>query len=199
MVYNYIRLVFWIIVFFVLYFLVVLKYVSKRKNLVAFLCLFLCVVLCALSTLLPVENLFIKFETIEELFAYTYVGDIEDVICGDDTCMVYYSAKKGLFKHCFMMKNGNLYDILTKADIKKVSNHFDVNGSFDAYNVIGTDDYYVFGTLLESENAIELFHGDEKIDVNIKRLPNTNFIYFYVKDLSSDYYICINNNYIYIG
>ena len=76
-----------------------------------------------------------------------------------------------------------------------MSHKFDKSGLFDVYNVKGTQDYYVFGTvnLKDDGNEIDIFDGsDEKVESNIIRVGHTNFIYFFLDDFSNEYYLLIN-------
>ena len=78
----------------------------------------------------------------------------------------------------------------------------DENGLFNIYNVKGTKDYYVFGTvhLQEKENEIELVNEmGEKVGSNIVRVEKTSFIYFFLPDFSGEYCLSINGEKIFIS
>ena len=116
--------------------------------------------------------------------------------------MVIYSKGDSTGGHLIVPKSEKGYKIPSYFAIKKVSHKFDESGLFDVYNVKGTRDYYVFGTvrLKDGENEIDVFNGiDEKIGSNIIRVGQTNFIYFFLDDFSNEYYLLINGKKVLIS
>lgn len=173
-----------------------------RKKLITILTIILCMILLFVSAVFPIENLFINFKSPESVFNYANSGNIYKIIYGQESCMVIYSKGNSTFGHYIMPKTEKGYKVPSYFDTKKVSHKFDKNGLFDVYNVKETQDYYIFGTvhLKEKENELDIFNGNgEKVESNIVRVKNTNFIYFFLYDFSNEYYLIINDEKIFIS
>ena len=81
--------------------------------------------------------------------------------------------------------------------MKRISHKFDRNGNFDVYNVSGTDDYYVIGTIISNENdrAIVDSRGDPVKNIAVRMgdtQTKTVIAYSYVESFTDDYYLIIN-------
>lgn len=166
-----------------------------RKKLITGLTVVLCMVLFSISAMFPVENFFINFCSLESVFNYASFGEIYDIIYGKESCMVIYSKGNSTVGHYIIPKSDKGYKIPGYLSTKKILHKFGKGGLFDVYNVNGTQDYYIFGTvhLKEDENKIDIYNGkDEKIRSDIIRVKNTSFIYFFLDDFSSEYYLIIN-------
>lgn len=46
---------------------------------------------CSLSSLIPVENLFITFSTPQDVFNYSVIGDINTVVEGEKSALILYT------------------------------------------------------------------------------------------------------------
>lgn len=194
MLFNLFRIVLWLIISsFVV--LKIRKTKIVRKKLVSLLIVVLCLGLISISGMFPIENLFINFKSPESVFNYTNSGKVNDVIYGKESCMAIYSNWNSTGGHCIIPKTEKGYKIPSYFATKTVSHKFDKSGIFDVYNVKGTQDYYVFGTvhLKDDGNEIDIFDGsDEKVESNIIRVGHTNLIYFFLDDFSNEYYLLIN-------
>lgn len=199
MLYRIFRISFWGIIFvFVFFWLKKIK--ITRKKLAVILTLVSCMILCFVSGLFPVENIFVNFKSPEDVFRYTCSGKIEDVVYGDNSCMVYYSTGNSSYSYSFVLKSTNGYKIANYFATKKISHKFERNGSFDVYNVLGTDDYYIIGAVNSGESEIDIFDSNnEKVKIDIKRVKNTSFIYFFLKNFTNEYYLLINGEKISIS
>ena len=193
MLYTLARIIFWgITLLIVLIIIKKAKKISKKKVIITIIS---CIILCFISGLFPIENLFIDFQSPEDVFNYTSTGEIIDIIYGNDSCMIYYSTGPNSFSYLFVKKSENGYKISSNFSTKIVSKKFDQNGSFDVYNLSETNDYYIIGTINSEENTINIFNDkDEKVECEIKRVEDTGFIYCYIKDYTDRYYIIINGN-----
>lgn len=196
MLFNLLRIVLWLIVSS---FIVLKIRTTKivRKKLVSLLIVVLCLGLISVSGMFPIENLFINFKSPESVFNYTNFGKVNDVLYGKESCMAIYSNWNSTGGHYIIPKTEKGYKIPNYFAIKKVSHKFDRNGNFDVYNVLGTQDYYVIGTILsnKSEQTIVDSHNESVKNIVIK-MGNTEtktvIIYSYVENFTNDYYLLIN-------
>lgn len=176
--------------------------IAKKRNVVKFkivvsLALILCVVLCSLSFLFPVENLFIRFKSPESVFNYCQSGKVVDIIHGDNSSMVIYTEGNSSSGHFIVPKSTKGYKIQSLLSVKKVSQKFDRDGSFDVYNVLGTKDYYVVGTTISNDSTIDIVDSNNNtvktIIVNMGSSDTkTVFVYSFVENFTSEYYFVIN-------
>lgn len=185
------------IVIFLIYLIFVLKNnITKaisKKSISIISVLFLVILF-----LLPVENIFMNFKTPENVFNYTHIGQIEKIVYGNESCMVYYSKGKASYSYIFIKKNGEKYKIANTFNSKKVSKKIDENGVFEIYKVIGTNDYYFLGTINPQAMVIEIYNdSDEKIESGIERIEETSFVCFYLENLSKEYYLLVDGKKIY--
>lgn len=194
MLFNAIRIVLWLVISALAIIKIRASKIVKKK-LVTILTVVLCMILLSVSAMFPVENLFINFKSPESVFNYAKSGKIDEIIRGQESCMVIYSKGNSTGGHYIIPKTKKGYKVPSCFATKKVSHKFDKIGIFDVYNVNGTQDYYVFGTvhLKDDGNEIDIFNGkNEKVESNIVRVGNTNFIYFFLDDFSNEYYLLIN-------
>ena len=90
MMYGFLRLAFFGIIFAVLSFLIVKKSKRVNKKRILTIIFILCLLLASVSFLFPAENLFFSFGTPESVFRYVQGGKVEDVVCGNASCMLIY-------------------------------------------------------------------------------------------------------------
>lgn len=196
MLFNLSRIVLWLIASaFVVFKIRAAKIV--RKKLVSLLMVALCLILVSVSGMYPVENLFINFKSPESVFNYTNFGEVNDILYGKESCMVIYTNQNSSGGHYIIPKTEKGYKIPNYFAAKKVSNKFDKNGNFDVYNVLGTQDYYIVGTILSNtreQNIVDSQnHPVENIIVDMGNTETkTVVIYSYVKNFNNDYYLIIN-------
>lgn len=193
MLFDIIRIVLWLILSAGAVFLIKKSRIG-RKKFASFLAVVLFAAAISLSAMFPLENLFVNFESPERVFHYTNSGKMDEIICGQDSCLVVYTKENSTCGHYIIPRTAKGYKIPNFFAIKKVSHQLDENGLFDVYNVKGTKDYYVFATVhLQEENEIEIFNEmGGKIESNIVRVENTSFIYFFLPDFSGEYCLSIN-------
>ena len=194
MLFGIFRIVFGAIVFISAIFLIKRNKSIVRKKLYMIITLILCVVFCSVLSLFPVENIFITFDSPENVFHYTCSGKIHNIVYGNNSCMVYYSTGNNSYSHSFIIKVKNGYKISNYFRSSKVAHKFDRNGSFDVYNVLGTGDYYVVGAIPFEGTEISIFNNhDEKVNSDIQKVENSDFVYFYLEDFTNGYYLLIDN------
>lgn len=179
MFFDTIRIVSWLVISILAVFKIKASKIV-RKKLITILTVVLFTVLISASAMFPIENLLINFKSPESVFNYAESGKIDEIIFGQESCMAIYSKGNSTWGHCIIPKSEKGYKIPSSFATKIVSHKFDKNGLFDVYNVKGTQDYYIFGSvnLIENGNELDVFNGKgEKVESNIVRVENTSFIY----------------------
>lgn len=179
----------------------VIIFILKKKNIknkaLPILIIILCFILVTLSGMFPIENLFVKFKTPEKVFNYTHKGEIHDIAYGENSCLIMYKDQHNSISHYIIPKIENGYQIPKYFAVKNVSSKFDKDGKFDIYNIKGTQDFYVVGTVLSnsSEHSIvdSLGNSVQYIVIDMED-SNTKILIIYscVHDFNSDYYFYIN-------
>ncbi len=203
MLFNLSRIMLWLIVSLFIFFKI-RKTKIVHKKLISLLSVVLCLVIICFSAMYPIENLFINFKYPESVFNYANHGKIDDILYGKESCMVIYSDQNSSGGHYIIPKVKNWYKIPNYFITKKVSNKFDRNGSFDVYNVLGTQDYYIVGVVLsnfDEQNIIDKYNQPIKnivIDMNDTE-TKTVILYSYLENYSDDYYFVINGTKITIS
>lgn len=196
MLFNLSRIVLWLIISsFIVFKIRAIKIVQKK--LFSLLIIVLCLVLISVSGMYPIENLFINFESPESVFKYTNFGEVEDVLYGKDSCIIIYSNRNSTGGCYIIPKTEKGYKIPNYFATKKVSNKFDRNGNFDIYNVLGTQDYYIVGTILSKTSEQDIFDSNNQPVKNIvidmgNTKTKTIIIYSYMENFNNDYYLLIN-------
>ena len=171
----------------------------KRKKLMSVSAVVLCMAVVSVTALFPVENLFIHSRSPESIFHYAGSGNIDEIIYGQESCLIVYSNGNSTGGHYIIPKTENGYKIPNYFTTKRISHKFDENGLFDIYHVNGTQDYYVFGTVdwNDTDNRIAVYNEiGEKVDTNIVRVENSGFIYFFLHNFAGEYYLQINGEII---
>lgn len=166
-----------------------------KKRFITMLIVLLCMVLLSISAMFPIENFCIDFKNPENVFNYASFGEVDEIVYGKDSCMVIYSRGNSKGGHYIIPKTEKGYSIPSYFTTKKISHKFDENGIFEVYSVNGTQDYYIFGTaFLENKDSkiMVIDENNEKVDSDIIKVGDTNFIYFYLNDNPKAYYLLVN-------
>lgn len=173
------------------------KIARKRLNIVIIIVCYS--ILFSIDSVLPVENLFINFESPEDVFNYSCIGKIQDIVYGENSCMVVYSTGSSSYSYSFMSKSSTGYKISNFFSGKTVMHSLDKDGSFTVYNVLGTNDFYIFGSTFSKDKEINIVDKNDKKVKYIVEKPNgsdtkTIFLYTFVDDFTTEYYLLINEN-----
>ena len=149
------------------------------------------IVITTAVSMFPPENLVTDFSSPENAFKYFCAGEIEEIIYGNDSCLVVYSDSQGTFKDCVFLKSGADYKLPLYFSRSRVAHVFTQNGLFNTYKVSGTSDYYVQGSVsTETAGNIGAFDGNgNNINTNVIRIAHTGFIYFHLGSFKDDYYL----------
>ena len=199
--YGIVRIIFWGIVLAIV--LLLLKKKSRvTKKRTAIVAITFCLILSTVSALFPVENLFVDFNSPSKVLNYCQSGNSDDVIFGNDSCMVINTKGNDIGGHFITPKSTKGYKIPSLFSVREISHKFDKDGSFDVYNVSGTNDYYLVGTIISCEkkiNITDLYNGP--IRFNITEMGNTGtktiLIYAFVENFTNEHFIFINGEKVY--
>lgn len=177
--------------------IVLLIVVVKKRNNSIQIKTFVCVMCIAIFFL--VEGIFLTFKTPESLFNYMHIGTIENVIYGDNSCMIYYSSGKSTYSYQFSKKTTKGYKIVENFYIKRVSSRFDESCALEVFCIENTDDYYIVGTIAPADGVIEVYSDNNiLVDSDIRQMDDLNFIYGFIDSFTEEYYIVINGEKIYL-
>jgi hypothetical protein len=171
-----------------------------RKKLVLLLAMVVSLCLVSVTAMFPVENLFVNFSSPESVFNYTCSGKIESILYGSNSSMICCATGNSAYSHTFVLKSKAGYKIPGYFSARRVSHKQDKDRIFNVYHVLGTEDYYINGVVKAEENEMSVFDGnDEKVESDIIKLKNTNFIYFFVENFTVEHYLRIHDEKITIS
>lgn len=159
-----------------------------------------CMLLCAVLHMAPVENLFIQFKAPEDVFSYTTIGTVEDILYGEDSCMVSYSTSKNSYSYCFVGYTDHGYKIMTEFDQKKVFHEFGAYGDYVVYHIANSDDWYVLITGAPDNSLIDVYDSNDRlVEHSISGIEGTDFSCLYINEYSDDYYLAVDDVRIPLG
>lgn len=152
-----------------------------RKRALMITSIVLLILLVSLTAMFPVENLFLRFDTPEDVFHYTSTGDIYGRVDGESSSMILYATSPNTISEYIVPKTDTGYVIPTYLSNKTVWNSMDSNGVVQVYWQKGTQDHYVM-VFLGADAAdwqIQLFDATgNPVDAHIVRAPHSGFAYF---------------------
>lgn len=143
----------------------------------------------------PIENLFVHFQSPERAFHYIQSGAIKGTVDGRESCMVVYRNNDGAYSYEMILKTEDGYQLPGNFKTKRVSQKLDRQAALDVYNVRGTQDYYVSGFVNQKDigSDIAVFNpANEKVDTNVVRIENVDFLCFWLPGFSDGYYLKVN-------
>lgn len=171
---------------------------TKTQKFCLILVVFLVLGLITSSASIRISNYFISFDDPESVYHLSHSEEIVDMVYGDDSCMIVFSKGKNKYEMYYVPKSEKGYKIPKSFSTKIVDNYFVDNGSFNVYNVSGTNDYYIVGMIIASEAPATIVNSDNKkvkymiIDSNGLD-TKTISIYDYINDFTDDYYIMLDD------
>lgn len=144
----------------------ILKSKIHKKKLWISLAVAVSFIIASASYLVPIENLFIAFDTPEDAYFYTHQTEkVEDIVYGQDSCLIVGEDSYG-----FISKKGDGYKLSSFLTFPQDIVFEKTNKGFmHVYKVSGTNDCYLWGTMLASAAIVEA--SDAK-DSEIKVLPD---------------------------
>ena len=145
---------------------------KTNKKIFAF-CLLLCIAFCVSIWFIPFENLFVAFDSPEDVFDYMGNGSVVSTVEGVDSVAMITKEDNNSFSTFFALKKDNKYKIATtSADKVLYTKHHD-SLHFYIYQIKGTNDYYL------------LVWGTVSDEINISDSQNTDFEIMY-EDFSDE-------------
>lgn len=175
---------------------IIKKSKCKFKKVFSTLTVVFCIILVSISSMFPVENLFLSYQSPEKVFNYVESGQIYKIIDGRESSLVIYYTGNSTYGFYIIPKTSDGYKIPNYFTQKKVSHKFDEQGAFDVYNVQGTQDYYVTCAvnLTDISEDILVFNSEnEKTGSKVIKIKNTNFVFLWIPEFSNGCYLMIND------
>ena len=174
--------------------------INHNKKIQIILLLFIISILCVTLCLMPLKRNFVTFRTPEELFDNCCDGTIENIIYGDNSCMIYYLSSESTYSYEFAENKGNGYKVVGISSRKRLSHKFNSSGTLEVYHIKNTDDYYVVGIIGSIDKTIEVYSGDNKIvKSNIKQLNDSTFTYGFLDSFANEYYMLVDGRRVYFN
>jgi len=199
--YNLIRLIIWSIIFATVYYLVMKKTKITQKRRIVFLSFLLCLVLGTLSSLFPIENLFISFDDPEDVLKYIQGGTIEGVVHGNNSSMfITENSKDASISHFIIPRTDAGYKIPSFFSVQRILHKQD-DISFNLYSVLRTNDYYIVGSIVSSEEiSIRDSNNATLKSSSVKTVDAYLILFFgYIKNYTSEYYLLIDETIVAIS
>lgn len=154
---------------------------AVRKRALMITSIVLLMLLMSLTAMFPVENLFLHFDTPEDVFHYTNTGDIYGRVDGNSSSMILYTKEPNVIGEYIVPKTDTGYVIPTYLSNKTVWNSMDSNGVVQVYWQKGTQDHYVM-VFLGADAAdwqAQIFDATGNlVEVPIARAGHSSFVYF---------------------
>lgn len=175
---------------------------GKKINAMAII---VCVLLWLSSTFIPVENLFIDFPSPEAVFNYCRIGNIINVIPGQESSMVIYSdGNSNDMNPYFVARSGDKYKINLASSSYAIYHGFNDENFIIIYRYPNSQDNFIYITYLtnDKERTISDEIGTEfnKVIVKIPYQKYSSYYYFgYVHDLKAGYCLYVDNSKIVIN
>lgn len=192
MLFRIIRIAFWLLLFVGLM-ATMPAFRVKNERRFRMICFFISLVLSSVSSMFPVENLFISFSSPESAFSYTQIGKINQIVDGQESCLIVYTKENGAVSHCIFPLTDKGYKIPNLFAVSRVSHVLNKEGAFTLYRLKNTDDYYSFCSINQSGDCdLQAYNANgDALDVDIYRVES-GFYYFYVYDFSGGSYLEAN-------
>lgn len=189
-----IRLIFLGLVFIAFFLLIRKSHIIYKKRW-RIISLILAIAFTAISALIPIENAFITFSTVEASYSYSNFGTVKLIVDGEKTDFVI-SQKGDTDIYTIIPKSNDGWKLGVGLDIKKVIQMISDGITIDVYQYKNSGDYYI--TVLDtnggeseiSDNHNSEFHYLEKTNSALNKIFYT--YYAYVDDFSSDYTVTVN-------
>ena len=171
---------------------------TKKGKLLSCVILIFCVAVVLLVNIFPVENLWIRFNSPEEIIEYDKKGTADNIIIGKDSCMIIYSTDKQSNGLYFAPKNESGYILPNLFTKKNIHHEFNDFGQIDVYNVSGTNDYYVCAFFYRQGDTIDFSDslGSNAVVVKDELLTDSDgigeYFYYCLNGIPLNYSINVN-------
>ena len=172
----------------------------NKKSFLKWLVVALNVVLVIVITFFPFEQLFLRSDTPERLFAQLNSGQtIINIADGNDSCMIVSRSTNQNYSETFYLKTDHGYKTANIIPWKIVGEISFDSGSFQIIQVVGTNDYYLLGNCYHEQDVSIFDNLDSEffIQKNVLAESDTKTLYnfyitAYLQNYSENYLLCIN-------
>lgn len=161
-------------------------------------------IFCSLSFLAPIENLFITFSSPQNVFNYSVMGDINEVVEGRNSALILYTYKgsesnsiipkvKGGWKIGTSLTYEEVFSKTLQSDSEKVF-------MISVYRCKHTNDYYVLVSDIFSKSIISI--SDNKNSMfqrNKSPIDSSTSYYSYIDNIGQNYELTIDGEIIHIN
>ena len=128
----------------------------RRRRIAAVLGAALCLLAVTVSAMFPAENLVMSFRSPEDVFSYMESGKVLDVLEGDASCAVIYADGRYMAGNLIAAKAADGYHLPGYFSARRIFHRSDREGTFDIYRMAGTEDYYLFGTVVTKSPELRI-------------------------------------------
>ena len=128
----------------------------RRRRIATVLGAALCLLAVTVSAMFPAENLVMSFRSPEDVFSYMESGEVLDVLEGDASCAVIYADGRHMAGNLIAAKAADGYHLPGYFSARRIFHRSDREGTFDIYRMAGTEDYYLFGTVVTKSPELRI-------------------------------------------
>lgn len=190
-----VRLIFWSIVFVACFIYIKRSHIIRKRQwyLISFI---IVTILTTLSALVPIENAFITFPSLESAYSYTHLEEAKLIVNGNKTDFVI-GQKGDTYTYTIIPKSDKGWKLTRGTDIKQTNNIVHEGYIIYVYQYKNSDDYYI--TVLDTkggESKITDNHNSKFYYLNKTNstLNQTFYTYYaYINNLDDQYTIEIND------
>ena len=195
MMFSMIRLAFGGIAFLVIFALIRWKKTTHRRrwSVVAFVAVILIITITAL---VPIENMFITWHSLESAYSYNHTGNISIVVSGEKSDFVV-GKEAEVDAYTIIPKKADGWSLGMGTDINCIFQTTSDGIDISVYRYKKSDDYYIVvfnangGASDIMDNRDSVFQYSETV---IEALDETFYTYYaYVRDFNDQYSITIDD------
>ena len=205
MLYLLIRRILWIAIFIVIGFIVKILRTKRTKKKIGMVILMLCgCCVCLAVIIFPVENIFFKAQSPEEILQYMTAKPPLGVAYGEQSCMAVYAERNSTYNNLIIPKKKDGYAIPSFDTSRRIYGaHLDTTvlsvyeceadyyilcmGAFPERSISVTDS-------LGSQFGVINANAGSEVDLEL----NTYLFYAYLESFADDYCITINGETFYV-
>lgn len=175
-----------------------------RKHILYIACAIFSVILTVVLTFLPIENLFVTFDSPNAAYEYFNLGksNIELVVEGEE-CDFIVDCKNDSYTYLIIPKTSNGYKIGIGSSTKKVAQKISDETVICVYQYKNTSDYFITvfdtnggKTTVSDEYNTKFFSLERYNDLLGKKFVT---YYAHITNLDTQYSVIINDNKIVLG
>ncbi len=201
--YSIVRMILVIVLVVILFKVIHIKTKKKVLMISLFGLVFSIAIMC-----IPIENLFISFDTPAEALSYydPFVGKVIDTVEGNETCMIITQKDVNESGVSYVKKSVDGYKVLSPIHFPySVKSKLDGHGSIKIFRFFGTSDYYLEGNCISDSGTInkvsDSLNSDIKVilvyDFNKNNVNLKDYLIFgYLNNYENSYSLMIDNTVI---